>query len=241
MDTFTSTIMTNKLDLNLLKEKLDDKYLVKLTEGIDLKIEELKFSNVVLTLHDDQKWDRNKLIEYLNKHNYSYKVPKSFSGISIRLKVLANKYLTFILFETGNCLIVGFKPAIFKHEILVSTIKIIQDVVKESGARVGSPNFVCSISNKVYSFKLGVESFPAALADWYNKIPDIRKNFEYNAVMFPGATLRIPNHSAVLLIFNSRKCILTGGKNHPTYFRDSLEYLATLINKLKFELNKVSN
>ena len=210
-----------------------DKCIKEINEHTSLTVEQFRLANSVLTIIDSSKWDKSKLIAYLDAKGYVYKVPRSFSGVSTKIKT--NKVdLTYILFETGKCVIVGLKLHLIQ-DIEYDVIAPLKQVIVQSQCRIeaGTVAFKYSLSNKVYSFKLGADSFPGYLCDWYNNLASVRKYIEYNAVMFPGATIRVPNHSAVLLIFNSRKCILTGGKGQHNYFLDSMKFLDCIVSELK--------
>jgi TATA-box binding protein (TBP) (component of TFIID and TFIIIB) len=228
----TEKIMDEKTRDNLviLKNELASINEKKYVEKVNLDINNFRLANAVITISDKNTWDKEKLITYLTTHNYSFNVPKAFSGLSLKLIIDSIK-VTCIFFKSGKCVIVGVKG--LQVENLFNLIEKVREIIVNAECSPIKPNFTYKLSNRVYSFTLGPNSFRGTLCDWYNKIPEIRSNFEYNAVMFPGATLRIPHQSAVLLLFNSGKCILTGGKNKENYFQNVITYLSEIIDKIK--------
>ena len=200
---------------------------LKILEQLNFPVTNFKLSNIVLTLVNKSPIDKDKLVDYLTKNHYNFKLPKSFSGLSIRF-VYGNLKHTAICFKSGKIVFVGVKYE--NLEYLKLTFTTLFKILIESKAT----DTICtnlSVSNKVYSFSI-LHQYPKNLVTLYNtSYEKYRAQIEYNASSFPGMTIRVQNSSAVFLLFNSRKCILTGGKDAIPFqsFHNSILFLKEIL------------
>lgn len=195
---------------------------------LKFKITDLKLSNLVLTIANDKPLSLSNFVTVLDTYNFVYSVPKLFSGISVKF-VYENVTVTGIFFKSGKIVLVGIKKV--SPTVVTKIIKTIAYLLAQSNQV--NPSLKIVVSNKVYSYSIDKQNFPNSLVDLYNAIKgQYLQYLEYNPSCFPGLTLRIPNCSAVFLLFNSRKCILTGGKDSALsdeVFYNALCYLQEII------------
>lgn len=193
---------------------------------------DLTLANLVLTLANSAPIDLVKLRATLEAQAFIHRVPRLFSGLSVKFTVGATT-VTGIFFKTGKIVLVGIKAMPFDGvRILIKTIAYLLTI----SAATDTVCFNITISNKVYSFSIDPQFFPTSLIDFYNAVGmKYIEYIEYNPSAFPGLTLRVPGSSAVILLFNSRKCILTGGTRHDEGLAQHFYQAVGFFNKLVSE------
>jgi len=114
----------------------------------NIKITGLKLANVVITIILKEKIERSNLIVYLQTTTLIYKVPLSFSGISVKLNH-KNCKITAIFFSSGKILLVGLNQESIQQ--LDIFIKQVGDIVENLNSNAIKD---VKISNKVYKILL---------------------------------------------------------------------------------------
>uniref|UniRef100_A0A914MC49 TATA-box-binding protein n=1 Tax=Meloidogyne incognita TaxID=6306 RepID=A0A914MC49_MELIC len=164
--------------------------------------------NIVSTAQLIEGTNKIDLQSLANKISEAKYHPKRFSALTIKLKYPMKA--TGLLFSNGRIVCVGTKSVKDSEIAIRHFVQIIKEAISISIEMRGF-----RIQNVVSSFSFpGPLNLPA-LYDSMRYAPPIwlAKHISYNPEFFPGMCLRLKESRAVIIVFTTGKCIITGAKS----------------------------
>ena len=185
-----------------------------------------KIENIVSTADLNCSLDLRKIALQVNNAEYN---PKRFSAVITKLK---EPKTTGLIFSSGKIVCLGAKT----EEISKKACRKIGKIIKSLNYNVSFKEF--KIQNIVGSADV---KFQISLMKLYMHLLKNNKCKNMNLVayepeQFPGLIYRMIEPKIVLLIFNSGKLVLTGGKYRNDIY-EGFKKIYPLLNKFKIESN----
>lgn len=156
-------------------------------------IESLKVENIATSISVNQELDVDALEENIDGIKNT---TDNFPGVVYDTSI---ESVVILLFRSGKMVCTGANTT----ELVEKGVNEIYDVLEEVGIDIGEREY--TVENLVAGFELGqfinLNNIAIALG---------LENIEYEPEQFPGLVYRPQEHNAVVLLFSSGSCIVTG-------------------------------